>query len=108
MATAEIETPAAATYKRPAFKEKYGNFIGGKFVEPVGGQYFENVSPIDGKVFTQVARSGKEDMELALDAAHAAFETWGKTSATLRSNVLLKIADMMEAEPGVPGPLRLH
>src|SRR4028118_1877989 len=96
MATAEMETPVANLYKRPAFKEKYGNFIGGKFVEPVGGQYFENISPIDGKVFTHVARSGKEDVELALDAAHAAFETWSKTSATLRSNVLLKIADVME------------
>jgi aldehyde dehydrogenase len=96
MATAEMDTPVATAYKRPAFKEKYGNFIGGKFVEPVGGQYFENISPIDGKVFTHVARSGKEDVELALDAAHAAFETWSKTSATLRSNVLLKIADVME------------
>jgi len=62
---------------KPAFKEKYGNFIGGKFVPPVKGEYFENISPIDGKAFTLAARSGKEDIELALDAAHAAFATWG-------------------------------
>jgi aldehyde dehydrogenase len=81
---------------RPEFKEKYGNYIGGKFVEPVGGEYFENVSPIDGKVFTKAARSGKADIELALDAAHEAFKTWGKTSATLRSNILFKIAARIE------------
>ena len=55
---------------KPSFKDKYDNFIGGKFVPPVKGEYFDNVSPIDGKVFTKAARSGKEDVELALDAAH--------------------------------------
>jgi aldehyde dehydrogenase len=82
--------------KRPAFKERYGNFINGTFVEPVKGEYFENVSPIDGKVFTKAARSTKEDIELALDAALAAFKTWGKTAAAYRSNLLLKIADRIE------------
>lgn len=82
--------------KRPQFKEKYGNYIDGKFVEPVKGEYFDNESPIDGKVFTKAARSTKEDIELALDAAHKAFETWSKTAAAYRSNILLKIAQIIE------------
>ncbi len=53
--------------KKPTFKSHYDNFIGGNFVAPVNGEYFENTSPIDGKVFTKAARSGKEDIELALD-----------------------------------------
>ena len=83
--------------QKPTFKPHYDNFIGGKFVAPVSGEYFDNVSPIDGKVFTKAARSGKADIELAIDAAHDAFVTWSKTSATTRSNLLLKIADIMEA-----------
>jgi aldehyde dehydrogenase len=86
-----------STVARPSFKEKYDNFIGGKFVPPVKGEYFDNVSPIDGKVFTKAARSGKEDIELALDAAHAAFPAWGKTSAGHRASLLNKIADVIEA-----------
>ena len=85
-----------STVSRPTFKEKYYNFIGGKFVPPVKGEYFDNISPIDGKVFTKAARSGKEDIELALDAAHAAFPTWGKTSAAHRASLLNKIADVIE------------
>ncbi len=81
---------------RPVFKERYDNYIGGKFVAPVNGKYFENVSPIDGKVFTQAARSSKEDIELALDAAHAAFPSWSKSSAASRSNTLIKIAQLIE------------
>ncbi len=81
---------------RPVFKTRYDNYIGGKFVAPVKGEYFDNVSPIDGKVFTQAARSGKEDIELALDAAHAAFPTWSKTAPTYRSNLMLKIAQVIE------------
>jgi aldehyde dehydrogenase len=81
---------------RPTFKAKYGNYIGGQFVPPVSGEYFDNISPIDGKVFTQAARSGKEDIEKALDAAHAAFPSWSKTAATTRSNILLKIAQVIE------------
>ncbi len=82
--------------KRPDFKERYDNFIGGKWVAPTRGNYFDNISPIDGKVFAQAARSTREDIELALDAAHEAFATWSKTSATYRSNVLLKIAQRIE------------
>lgn len=83
--------------QRPNFKSHYDNFIGGKFIAPVSGEYFDNVSPIDGKVFTKAARSYKEDIELALDAAHAAFPGWSKTAVTKRSNLLLKIADIIEA-----------
>lgn len=82
--------------KKPKFKPKYDNYIGGKFVAPLNGEYFDNISPIDGKVFTQAARSGKDDIEMALDAAHKAFATWSKTSATYRSNILLKIAQVIE------------
>lgn len=79
-----------------SFKERYDNFIGGKFVPPVKGDYFENVSPINGQVFTHAARSTSEDVELALDAAHKAFATWSKSSAAYRSNILLKIAQVIE------------
>jgi aldehyde dehydrogenase len=81
---------------RPEFKARYDNFIGGKWVAPVDGEYFDNISPIDGKPFTQVARSNHKDVELALDAAHRAFPSWSRTSATERSNMLLKIADVVE------------
>ncbi len=81
---------------KPQFKEKYDNFINGKWTPPVLGKYFDNISPIDGKVFTKAAHSTKEDIELAVDAAHEAFKTWGKTSATERSIILNKIADRME------------
>lgn len=86
-----------ATLKRPEFKAHYDNFIDGKWTAPVLGKYFENISPIDGKVFTKVAHSTKEDIELAVNAAHSAFETWSKTSATERSIILNKIADRLEA-----------
>lgn len=82
--------------KRPDFKDKYDNYINGRFVAPAKGEYFENISPIDGQVFTKAARSTKEDVEAALDAAHAAFPAWSKTSATNRSNLLLKIAQVIE------------
>lgn len=78
------------------FKGKYDNYIGGEWVPPVKGQYFDNVTPVTGQVFTQAARSSAEDIELALDAAHAAKDAWGQTSATERANILLKIADRIE------------
>ncbi|MBP6336131.1 MAG: aldehyde dehydrogenase family protein, partial [Vitreoscilla sp.] len=80
-----------------AFKAKYDNFIGGKFVAPVSGQYFDVISPINGKVYTQAARSNEADINLALDAAHAAKDGWAATSPAARANVLLKIADRIEA-----------
>lgn len=85
-----------STIKRPTFKSHYDNYIGGKFVAPVQGKYFDNISPLDGKVFTKAAHSTKEDLDLAVDAAAKAFETWSKTSATERSIILNKIADRME------------
>ena len=80
-----------------AFKSRYENFIGGEFVAPVKGQYFENPTPITGQSFTEVARGTAEDVELALDAAWAAAPAWGKTSVTERANILNKIADRIEA-----------
>lgn len=85
----------AGTYVSP-FKLRYDNFIGGAFVPPVNGKYFENVTPITGGMINECARSDAADIELALDAAHAAKDAWGKTSATDRANILLKIADRIE------------
>ena len=79
------------------FKSRYDNFIGGKFVAPVNGKYFDNITPITGAKVCEVAQSDAADVELALDAAHAAKDAWGKTSATERSNILLKIADVIDA-----------
>ena len=80
-----------------AFKTRYANFIGGEWRPPVEGRYFENLTPITGKAFCEVPRSSAADIELALDAAHAAKAAWGRTSPTERANLLLKIADRMEA-----------
>ncbi|MGE0055553.1 MAG: aldehyde dehydrogenase [Hyphomicrobium sp.] len=77
-------------------KSRYDNFIGGKWVAPVRGQYFDNITPITGQKVCEIARSTAEDIELALDAAHKAREAWARTSAAERSNIMLKIADRME------------
>merc|ERR1712000_438657 len=79
-----------------SFEKRYGNYIGGEFVPPVKGQYFDNISPVNGKVFCEIPRSSAEDIEKALDAAHKAAPAWGKTSVQERSNILLKIADRLE------------
>src|SRR5690625_1970912 len=78
------------------FKEKYDNYIGGKYVPPTNGQYFDNVTPVTGEVFCQIARSTKADVELALDAAYAAKDAWGKTSVIERATILNKIASVIE------------
>ena len=78
------------------FRQRYDNFIGGKFVAPVKGEYFANVTPISGQPFCEVARSTAEDVDLALDAAHAAKDAWAKTSPAERANILNRIADRME------------
>ncbi|TLP79517.1 acetaldehyde dehydrogenase ExaC [Nesterenkonia sphaerica] len=78
------------------FKSRYENYIGGEWVAPVKGQYFENPSPVTGKAFTEVARSTAEDIEAALDAAHKAAPAWGKTSVAERAVILNKIADRIE------------
>jgi aldehyde dehydrogenase len=79
------------------FRPRYDHWIGGQYVAPSSGQYFENVTPVTGKVFTEVARGNAEDIEKALDAAHAAKKAWGETSVTARAIILNKIADRMEA-----------
>ncbi|MFB9775042.1 aldehyde dehydrogenase [Brevibacterium otitidis] len=79
-----------------AFESRYDNYIGGDWVKPVKGNYFENITPVTGKVFTEVAQSTSEDVELALDAAHKAAPAWGKTSVAERAVILNKIADRME------------
>lgn len=90
-------------YERPGtegsvvtFKQRYANYIGGEWVAPVNGEYFRNVSPVDGEPFCEIPRSTEADVNLALDAAHAARAAWGATSVTERSNILLKIADRIE------------
>ncbi len=87
--------PGAAGAKI-AYKPHYDNFIGGKWVAPAKGQYFDVITPTTGKVYTKAARSTAEDIELALDAAHAAADAWGKTDAATRANLLLKIANRIE------------
>jgi len=78
------------------FKKRYENFINGEWTKPIKGNYFENISPINGEFICEIPRSGAEDIESALDAAHAAKESWGEASVTERSNTLLKIADRLE------------
>ncbi|MEV8020038.1 aldehyde dehydrogenase family protein [Streptomyces sp. NPDC086554] len=80
-----------------SYQARYDHFIGGEYVPPARGQYFENPSPVNGQPFTEIARGTAEDVERALDAAHAAAPAWGRTSATERADVLRKIADRMEA-----------
>ncbi|QLY32523.1 aldehyde dehydrogenase [Nocardia huaxiensis] len=84
-------TPEAAM----SFQARYDNWIGGEWVAPVKGQYFENPTPVTGQAFCEVARGTAEDIELALDAAHAAAPAWGKTSVAERAVLLNKIADRM-------------
>ena len=78
-------------------RDRYDNYIGGQWIAPAKGQYFDNISPVTGQVVCQIARGTADDIELALDAAHRAKDSWGKTSPTERSNILLKMADRMEA-----------
>ncbi|WP_068400329.1 acetaldehyde dehydrogenase ExaC [Kribbia dieselivorans] len=75
---------------------RYGHFIGGNWVDPKKGQWFENISPVNGKPFTEIARGTAEDIEAALDAAHAAAPAWGRASLAERSLILNRIADRME------------
>ena len=96
MLDAAIAPLAGSTVTGFSFKPRYDNFINGKFTAPVGGQYFDNVSPITGQVFTQAARSDEADINLALDAAHAAADAWGKQSMAARALILNRIADRME------------
>lgn len=78
------------------FKTRYDNYIGGEWQAPVKGRYMENSSPVNGAVFCEVPRSDEQDVDLAVQAAQKAFETWGKTPAAQRANVMLRIADRIE------------
>jgi len=79
------------------YRSRYDHWIGGQYVAPSSGEYFENITPVTGKPFCEVARGNAADIDKALDAAHKAKEAWGKTSVTERANILNKIADRMEA-----------
>ena len=83
-------------YDAPKLDSRYQNFIGGEWKEPRSGNYFENPSPVNGQTFCEVPRSGADDIELALDAAHEAAPAWGRTAPAERANILNKIADRME------------
>jgi aldehyde dehydrogenase len=87
---------AVDTLRKGGVKSKYENFIGGRWVAPVKGKYFTDYSPINGEPICEIARSSAEDVEKALDAAHAVKDLWGRTAPALRSSILLKIADKME------------
>ncbi|MCU0831268.1 MAG: aldehyde dehydrogenase family protein [Rhizobiaceae bacterium] len=86
---------------KPVFATRYDNFIGGKMVPPSSGQYFKNTSPVTGQVICEIARGNAADIELALDAAHAAKGAWGRTSQAERSLILNRIADRMEQNLGL-------
>jgi aldehyde dehydrogenase len=88
------------TAKAP-FEKRYGNFIGGKFVEPRSGKYFANHSPVNGQLLCEIARSNDQDIESALDAAHAAKDAWGRASVAERALILNRIADRMEENLGL-------
>ncbi|GAA1541922.1 aldehyde dehydrogenase [Kribbella lupini] len=79
------------------YKSRYDHFIGGEWVPPAKGQYFENPTPVTGENFTEIARGTSDDVEAALNAAHGAAPAWGRTSASERANILNKIADRIEA-----------
>jgi len=96
MATLTSLQPGVLGGSRHGFRARYGNYIGGEWVTPSSGQYFENVTPVTGKVFCEIARSNSADIELALDAAHKAKVSWGKTSVAERANILNLIAQRME------------
>lgn len=83
-------------YKKPKFDNQYENYIGGQWVNPIDGKYFDNISSVDGSVIAKVARSNEKDIEKAISAGWKAFESWKNSSVTERSNLLLKIADRIE------------
>ncbi|WP_041657149.1 aldehyde dehydrogenase family protein [Azoarcus sp. KH32C] len=91
-----LYAPPGSAGAKTAYKARYDNFIGGRWVAPVRGEYFSVITPISGKPYTMAARSTAEDVELALDVAHAAADKWGRSSAAERAGILLKIADRIE------------
>ncbi|PPG51747.1 MULTISPECIES: aldehyde dehydrogenase family protein [unclassified Rathayibacter] len=98
------QEPGSTVYANPgtegslaSFRSRYDHYIGGEHVAPASGQYFENITPITGKPFCEIARGTAADVDRAVEAGWKAFASWGKTSPAERSNMLLKIADRMEA-----------
>lgn len=83
-------------YARPTYKTQYENFIGGEWIAPVSGEYFDNISPVDGKLLTKIPRSNEKDVELAIQAAKKAFESYKHTTVVQRSTMLNKVADLIE------------
>jgi len=93
-----MNKPEFARATKTPFAERYGNFIGGEWVAPKSGKYFENLSPVNGRVLCEMARSDASDVEAALDAAHKARDAWGRTSPAERALMLHRIADRMEEQ----------
>jgi len=91
-----VYAPPGSADSLVSVESRYGHFIGGNWVEPKKGEYFENISPVNGKAFCEVGRGTAEDIEAALDAAHAAAPAWGRASLAERSLVLNRIADRLE------------
>ena len=91
-----VYVPPNQDGSKVSFRSRYENFIGGDWVKPKREKYFENVSPVTGKPFCEIPRGTAEDVEAALDAAHAAKAGWAKTSVAARAAVLNKIADRLE------------
>ena len=91
-----VYTPPGHDGSSIEVKSRYGHYIGGEWVDPVKGEYFENITPVTGQAFTEVGRGTAEDIDKALDAAHAAADAWGKSSPAERAVILNKIADRME------------
>ena len=100
-----VEKTLAKVEKKIAVRRHYDNYIGGKWVPAVRGDKFENISPIDGSVVCTIARSTAEDIELSLDAAHAAKEAWGRTAPSERGRIMNKIADRMEEKLDALAPV---
>ena len=98
-----VEESVSTAYAAPGrpgaianYRPRYGHYIGGEFVDPVKGQYFENISPVNGKPFTEIARGTAEDIDRAVEVAWKAFESWKRTTPAERSVILNRIADRME------------
>src|ERR1700682_947769 len=91
-----MNKPEVSRTAKALFEKRYGNFLGGKWAEPRSGKYFDNFSPVNGQLLCEIARSNEQDIDAALDAAHAAKAAWGRTSVAERSVILNKIADRME------------
>ena len=98
-----VEEGVSSVYAAPGergsvatYRPRYGHYIGDEFVEPIKGQYFENITPVTGKPFCEVGRGTVEDIDRAVDVAWKAFQSWKRTTPAERANILNKIADRME------------